>query len=35
MPAKRPECIAGQYYHLYKRGAHKVSIFTPKMDETQ
>lgn len=27
MAAKRPEYLPGQYYHLYNRGAHKVSIF--------
>ena len=27
MPAKRPEYVAGRYYHLFNRGAHKVSIF--------
>jgi len=27
MPAKRPEYVPGHYYHLYNRGAHKVSIF--------
>ena len=27
MPAKGPEYLPGHYYHLYNRGAHKVSIF--------
>ena len=31
MPAKRPEYVPGHHYHLYNRGAHKVSIF-PEAD---
>ena len=27
MPAKRPEYVPDHYYHLYNRGAHKISIF--------
>jgi len=27
MPAKRPEYLPGHLYHIYNRGAHRVSIF--------
>ena len=27
MPAKRPDYVAGGYYHLYNRGAHRLSLF--------
>ena len=27
MPGKRPEYLPGHYYHLFNRGAHRVSIF--------
>ena len=27
MPAKRPEYLPGHYYHIYNRGAHRISIF--------
>ena len=27
MPGRRPEYVPGHYYHLFNRGAHKVSIF--------
>ena len=27
MPAKRPEYLPGHAYHLYNRGAHRVSLF--------
>ena len=27
MPQPRPEYLVGNYYHLYNRGAHRVSIF--------
>jgi putative transposase len=27
MPAKRPRYVEGGFYHVYNRGAHKVSLF--------
>jgi len=27
MPAKRPDYLPGHFYHIYNRGAHRVSIF--------
>ena len=27
MPAKWPEYLPGHYYHIYNRGAHRISIF--------
>ncbi len=27
MPQKRPEYMAGEYYHFYNRGAHRASVF--------
>ena len=27
MPAKRPKYLPGHYYHIYNRGAHRISIF--------
>ena len=27
MPAKRPTYLPGHYYHIYNRGAHRVTIF--------